>query len=43
MLTEKLTLVYFGDFSGELFDKFTLAAKTHEKYIYHHLPKDCAV
>jgi hypothetical protein len=42
-LTDDLTLVYFGLRKGELFDKFIYAAKSHEKYLYYHMPSNCAV
>jgi len=38
----KLNLVYFGDFSGELFDSFMTVARNSENYIFYHASGECA-
>lgn len=40
-MTSDLTVTYFGDFEGELWDKFTTASKSHDKYKYFNVPADC--
>lgn len=39
----KLNLVYFGDFSGELFDAFQSVAKQNEKFAFFQASGECAV
>lgn len=39
----KLNLVYFGDFSGELFDAFQSVAKQNEKFAFFQTSGECAV
>jgi protein disulfide-isomerase A1 len=38
----KLNLVYFGDFSGELFDSFMNVARNSENYLFYHASGECA-
>ena len=38
----KLNLVYFGDFSGELFDSFMTVARNYENYLFYHASGECA-
>ena len=38
----KLNLVYFGDFSGEVFDQFMTAARNSENYLFFHAAGECA-
>lgn len=38
----KLNAVYFGDFSGELFDSFINVAKSNEKFAFFQAAGDCA-
>jgi len=37
-----LNLVYFGAQEGEMFDHFTAASKTDEKYTFYQAHADCA-
>jgi len=38
----KLNLVYFGDFSGELFESFMTVARNSENYLFYHASGECA-
>lgn len=42
-MTAKLNLVYFGDFTGPLFEKFNEIAKTNYQFEYFHVSSECAV
>lgn len=41
-LNGKLNAVYFGDFSGDLFDAFINVAKQNEKYAFFQAAGNCA-
>lgn len=41
-LTDELTVTYFGKFEGDLFKRFSVAAKSHDKYNYFHVDSDCS-
>lgn len=38
----KLSLVYFGDFNGEMYARFMDAARSDDKFVFMHTSGDCA-
>jgi hypothetical protein len=41
-MIDRLNLVYFGDFEGELFETYLEVAKSNDVYTSYHAPAACA-
>lgn len=41
-LTDTLTVTYFGKFEGKLFEKFMIAARSHDAFKFFHVDSDCS-